>query len=239
MDVVHDNDTQGEHGSHVAGIATANRYIPNGDGTFTPALEAVSTQGVAPDAQLITMKVFGTRGGAYDSDYMAAIEDAIVLDCDSVNLSLGSGSPGTSRNATTVYQAILENLTKAGTVVTMSAGNSGSWVENAKHGSSYLYASDVSMQTDGVPGSYTNSLAVASIDNAGSTGEYLSVGEHAVFYTQSYEYMNEPFTTIPGEQRYIFIDGFGTEAEWAAVGDALKGAIAVCSRWLHLLLPEG
>lgn len=111
----------------------------------------------------------------------------------------------------------------------MSAGNSGSWVENAKHGSSYLYASDVSMQTDGVPGSYTNSLAVASIDNAGSTGEYLSVGEHAVFYTQSYEYMNEPFTTIPGEQRYIFIDGFGTEAEWAAVGDALKGAIAVCS----------
>ena len=109
---------------------------------------------------------------------MAAIEDAIVLDCDSVNLSLGSGSPGTSRNATAVYQAILENLTKAGTVVTMSAGNSGSWVENAKHGSSYLYASDVSMQTDGVPGSYTNSLAVASIDNAGSTGEYLSVGEH-------------------------------------------------------------
>ena len=180
LDVTHDNDDQGEHGSHVAGIATANRYIPNGDGTFTPALEAVSTQGVAPDAQLITMKVFGTRGGAYDSDYMAAIEDAIVLDCDSVNLSLGSGSPGTSRNATTVYQAILENLTKAGTVVTMSAGNSGSWVENAKHGSSYLYASDVSMQTDGVPGSYTNSLAVASIDNAGSTGEYLSVGEHAV-----------------------------------------------------------
>ena len=94
LDVVHDNDTQGEHGSHVAGIATANRYIPNGDGTFTPALEAVSTQGVAPDAQLITMKVFGTRGGAYDSDYMAAIEDAIVLGCDSVNLSLGSGSPG-------------------------------------------------------------------------------------------------------------------------------------------------
>lgn len=31
LDVVHDNDTQGEHGSHVAGIATANRYIPNGD----------------------------------------------------------------------------------------------------------------------------------------------------------------------------------------------------------------
>lgn len=230
LDVVHDNDTQGEHGSHVAGIATANRYIPNGDGTFTPALEAVSTQGVAPDAQLLTMKVFGTKGGAYDSDYMAAIEDAIVLNCDSANLSLGTGSPGNSRNSSAVYQAILDDLTKAGTVVTMSAGNAGSWVENAKHGSSYLYASDVSMQTDGEPGSYTNALAVASINNAGSTGVYLSVGENEVFYTESYDYQNKPFVTIAGEQRYVFIDGFGTEAEWAALGDALKGAVAVCSR---------
>ena len=36
-------------------------------------------QGVAPDAQILTMKVFGNYGGAYESDYMAAIEDAIVL----------------------------------------------------------------------------------------------------------------------------------------------------------------
>ena len=50
--------------------------------------------GVAPDAQLITMKVFGKNGGAYDSDYMAAIEDAILLGCDVVNLSLGSSNPG-------------------------------------------------------------------------------------------------------------------------------------------------
>ena len=53
--------------------------------------------GNAPDAQIIVMKVFGQSGGAYDSDYMAAIEDAIVLGCDAVNLSLGSGAPGTSR----------------------------------------------------------------------------------------------------------------------------------------------
>ncbi|MFR0734881.1 MAG: S8 family serine peptidase [Oscillospiraceae bacterium] len=78
LDVTHDNDDQGEHGSHVAGIATANRYIKTEDG-FVSALEAVKVQGVAPDAQLITMKVFGKSGGAYDSDYMAAIEDAILL----------------------------------------------------------------------------------------------------------------------------------------------------------------
>ncbi len=36
--------TRGEHGSHVEGIAAANAYIPKGDGTFAPALEAVKTQ---------------------------------------------------------------------------------------------------------------------------------------------------------------------------------------------------
>ena len=51
--------------------------------------------GVAPDAQILAMKVFGKNGGAYDSDYMAAIEDAILLGCDTVNLSLGSSMPAT------------------------------------------------------------------------------------------------------------------------------------------------
>lgn len=67
------------------------------------------------------MKVFGTNGGAKDSDYMAAIEDAILLGADSVNLSLGSGNPGTSRNSYAAYQAIMENITNSGTVVSISA----------------------------------------------------------------------------------------------------------------------
>lgn len=75
-------------GTHVAGIATANRYVENADGTYTYADNGVV--GVAPDAQVVVMKVFGKNGGAYADDYIAAIEDAIVLDCDSVNLSLGS-----------------------------------------------------------------------------------------------------------------------------------------------------
>ena len=104
-DINHDNDKQGEHGSHVAGISTANRYIKVGD-EFVKALEysMALTQGVAPDAQLITMKVFGKGGGAYDSDYMVAIEDAIVLKADAINLSLGSGNPGASKSSTKQYR---------------------------------------------------------------------------------------------------------------------------------------
>ena len=97
LDVTHDNDKQGDHGSHVTGIAAGNRYIEQADGSFAPALDTALTQGVAPDAQVYTMKVFGKGGGAYDSDYMAAIEDAMILGCDSANLSLGSGNPGMAK----------------------------------------------------------------------------------------------------------------------------------------------
>ncbi len=228
LDVTHDNDTQGGHGSHVSGIATANAYLYTENG-FVSAMDSAMVQGVAPDAQLITMKVFGKGGGAYNSDYMAAIEDAIVLGCDAANLSLGSGNPGTSKNATAEYQAIMESLAECGMVVAMSAGNSGSWVE-AAYNAGYLYNTDVSMHTGGSPGSYTNSLGVASVDNDGSTGYYVDVNGMMIVYNETTGYSNEPFVTIAGEHEYVFVDGLGTAEDWAAVGDALAGKIALCWR---------
>ncbi|MBQ7871905.1 MAG: S8 family serine peptidase, partial [Oscillospiraceae bacterium] len=160
--VMHDYDEQGEHGSHVEGIAAANRYIPQRDGSFLLAADTVGVTGIAPDAQIISMKVFGVNGGAYDSDYMAAIEDAIVLGCDSVNLSLGSSAAGFSFNAT--YETLLDNLQNTDTVVTISAGNSYGWDEHTEQGR--LYVEDVRFHTGGSPGTYTNSLGVASVDSA-------------------------------------------------------------------------
>ena len=229
LSVTHDNDSQSEHGSHVAGIAAANRFIPDGNGGFTNALESVKTQGVAPDAQIITMKVFGARGGAYESDYMVAIEDAIVLGCDAVNLSLGTGSPGWNRNQNDTYQEILENLSNSGIVAVMSAGNSASWMENSGSPTGYLYSTDVSTTTTGTPGTSRNSLSVASVDNVGGTGYYLKSGESMIFYGET-EYKNEPMTTLAGEREYVLIDGYGTEEELAALGDAVQGKILVCSR---------
>ena len=158
--VTHDYDEQGEHGSHVEGIAAANGYIPQRDGSFAEALELTNVKGQAPDAQIISMKVFGENGGAYDSDYMAAIEDAIILGADSVNLSLGSGSSGFSFNFT--YAELLASLQNTDTVVTISAGNSYAWDYAAKHD---LYVEDVRFSTNGSPGSYSNSLGVASVDS--------------------------------------------------------------------------
>ena len=236
LDVTHDNDSQGEHGSHVAGIATANRYIKNDDGTYSDALEVAHMQGVAPDAQLITMKVFGKSGGAFDSDYMAAIEDAILLGCDSINLSLGSAAAGMSYNST--YQNILNDLVTSDTVVSISAGNSGYWAENAATGG-YLYADDVNFHTGGSPGTYTNAFTVASADNIGSTGTPLLFGENKVFYSET-DYKNAAITTLDTsadgtgtEYDFIYTTGFGADAELEALkaaGADFTGKVVLVSR---------
>ena len=230
-DVTHDNDEEGEHGSHVAGIATANTWIPSGDG-FVKGLQSVYVQGVAPEAQLLTMKVFGKGGSPYDSDYFAAIEDAIILGADVINLSLGSVAPGRGTHDNPVFEAVMDDLTNSDTVVAISAGNSGAWAENAENGG-YLYAGDVSQDTVGQPGSFTNSLAVASVENDGMVGYYVTVGGQMIVYNEDNndgQFTNQPFTTLAGEQEYIFLDGVGKAEEWAAVADVLKGKIALCSR---------
>ena len=230
-DTTHDNDEEGEHGSHVAGIATANTYIPQGEG-FVKALETVYVQGVAPEAQLLTMKVFGKDGSPHDSDYMAAIEDAIILGADVVNLSLGSVAPGRGTHDSPVLQAIMDDLSNTDTVVAISAGNSGPWAEMAENGG-YLYSTDVSLHTVGQPGSFTNSLAVASVENDGMVGYYVTVDGQMIVYNEDNrdgQFTNQPFTSIAGEHEYIFLDGVGKAEDWAAVADVLPGRIALCSR---------
>ena len=228
LDITHANDKQGDHGSHVTGIAAGNRFIKNEDGSFSPALDTALTQGVAPDAQVFVMKVFGTNGGARDSDYMVAIEDAILLGADSVNLSLGSSNPGTSRNSYAAYQAIMENITNSGTVVSISAGNSGNWFENTAY--KYPYAESNSWTTTGSPGSYTNSLGVASVDNVGGTGDYVEVAGKKLFYTDSTSAPIQALTTLAGEQQFVYVDTAGNAEDFAAVKDILTGKIAICNR---------
>lgn len=230
LDVTHMHDAQGEHGSHVAGIAVANRYIPDGEG-YVNALNSAHMAGNAPDAQVLVMKVFGKSGGAYDSDYMAAIEDAIILGCDSVNLSLGSGSAGMTTNAT--YQELLDGLSETNTLTVMSAGNSGYWAEN-DYNVGLPYSDEVNFQTSGSPGTYTNAMAVASVDNNGVIGYSFQAGDVSVFYTES-SYSNEPMrtldTTADGTGTtydYVFVDGYGTADDFAGVD--LAGKVVFCSR---------
>lgn len=217
LDITHDNDTQGEHGSHVSGIATANSYIPTENG-YALAAETVYAVGQAPEAQLITMKVFGQGGGAYDSDYMAAIEDAILLNCDSINLSLGSSNAGFTYSATDYFNKIFDSLAQTDTVVTISAGNSYSWPEYTNTGK--LFADDVNTDRVGSPSTYDNSLSIASVDNNGFVGQIaVFTGSNGAFSSGVTEAGNTPegyrnWTTLD-----TTADGSGTDYDYVFIGD--------------------
>ncbi|WP_370632747.1 cell wall-binding repeat-containing protein [Halobacillus sp. Nhm2S1] len=78
------------HGSHVAGITAANGPLrENGTG-------AVAGEGVAPEADLVGMRVFEEEGGAYTWSIQTAMIDAALpedkggFNADVANLSLGS-----------------------------------------------------------------------------------------------------------------------------------------------------
>ena len=235
----HLSDTKEEHGSHVSGIAAANRFIKK-DGKFVEAATEVFAVGVAPDAQILTMKVFGAGGGAYDSDYMAAIEDAIILKADSINLSLGSGAPGyTFSNG---YQEVMDSLINCGSVVAISAGNAYDWAYFLPSGVPYLYLDDVSLHTGGSPGTFVNSLCVAAAQNIGTVGTPLKFSgyDSSVFYTETEGYGNANMSSIPGTYDFVLVDGPGVDdnnhvgqegdAFLALGSEVLTGKIAMCYR---------
>jgi len=234
-DITHDNDNQTEHGSHVAGIAAANKYIKvvdnaSGDVSYEYAPDYAHAIGMAPDAQLIVMKVFGTNGGANDSDYFAAVEDAIVLGCDAANLSLGSAANGFTY--TNEYQYLLNALAdgeyNADLVLAVSAGNDGSFADDLDF--PYLYSEDVSMHRGGQPGTLINSLGVASADSISVTSPAIFFGDLTVVYSETAAYGNDPISTIAGEHDFVYIDAIGTEEQFAAVADILDGKVAICNR---------
>lgn len=243
--ITHDKDTQTDHGSHVAGIAAANRYIPKGNG-YIDALEKLYVAGNAPDAQLLVMKVFGINGGAFDSDYMAAIEDAIMLGADTINLSLGTRYAGYSTAG--IYQDVMNSLIKHGAVVAMAAGNSDGWPDYSNTASfldeGYLYADDVYYDTLGSPASYTNSLAVASVDSKGqvmsgflefsSNGKTLNVG-YSENLSGNMKAMESLDIAESGgtEFEFVIVPGLGSASDFEKMkseGIEVEGKIAVIRR---------
>ncbi len=231
VDITHDNDSQGSHGSHVAGISAANRYLEK-NGEYVSAADTVAMLGNAPDAQIIVMKVFGKDGGCYESDYMAAIEDAIVLDCDAINLSLGSESAGFV-TPSSAYQELMNYLVETDSVVAMAAGNAGYWAAYSSGVVPNLYIEDVNFQTAGSPSTYPNAFTVASVENDGYVGPTIQVGGINIGYREGENGWNEPLTSLDPngqgvEYEYVFLDGIGVDSDYEGID--VTGKIVFVSR---------
>lgn len=159
-----------EHGMHVAGIVAAN-----GADEDTSTFKAI--KGVAPEAQLLAMKVFGNNpneSSAYDDDIIAAIEDSVKLGADVINMSLGSSS-GFSSDEDPENEAV-KNATDAGTICVISAGNSqtSTTTSSSNTPSNAIGLKDTSII--GSPSTAKGALSVASMEN-----------NNAIFDNISYE----------------------------------------------------
>ena len=109
------------HGGHVAGIIAGNGSSSTGSG-FTK-----NFKGIAPNANLINLKVLDGNGNGTDSNVIKAIQTAIALkktyNIRVINLSLGR-PVFESYTLDPLCQAV-EAAWKAGIVVVAAAGNEG------------------------------------------------------------------------------------------------------------------
>lgn len=113
----------GDHGTHVAGIAAAtNDY----DG------ERGGVLGVAPETDLLALRVFSATGGGATSDIVKAIMYAADKGSDAANMSLGFPEPliipenyPALLQTKMVFDRAVAYANERGTVVVNSAGNDG------------------------------------------------------------------------------------------------------------------
>ena len=151
-----DDDTGLGHGTHVAGIVAGN--LPE---EVQEQLH-METLGIAPEAQLVIMKVFDMDGMCYFDYLIAAMEDAIALGVGCANLSLGSAcGPHYYEGMTEVYDA----ARAAGINVVVAAGNDASTGYRSLWGDGLVESSSVSTGTLGMPGTFDSVLTVASMEN--------------------------------------------------------------------------
>lgn len=212
----HSKDSQGDHGTHVAGIAAAND-LGNG--------EAV---GVAPDAQLYVMKIFGANGGAYAEDILASIEDALLLDADVINMSLGSNAGFTSDGEE--VDAIYARVGETNTILAVAAGNSATAGAGNAWGTDTNSTSNPDNSIISSPATYQNVTSVASIENVAINTNYVEVNGSKFAYIEASDGANESISTLfDQEYDYAMVDNFGMSLEDFTNAE-VEGKVAVVQR---------
>lgn len=226
-----DNDVfpyDSEHGTHVAGI------IGGKDDEIT---------GVAVDTQLVLLKVFpDLKEGAETEDILAALEDAMLLEVDAINMSLGSSCGFAREEDGNFINDVYDRLDASGISLVTAASNSYNSAFGGAQGNTNLVTNPDS-GTVGSPSTYAASLSVASV--SGVKSKYLIAnGSEVVFYNESNSLTgkeNNFFDELYEQQRwnknqkytleYVTIPGSGVRGSYLSLPpDAVKGKVALIRR---------
>ncbi|WP_262315972.1 S8 family serine peptidase [Lacticaseibacillus parakribbianus] len=232
-----DNGTGAMHGMHVAGIAAA-------DGTAASADEEEDidyVRGVAPQAQLLNMKIFSNSngGGDWDEVIIQAIEDSVKLGADVINMSIGGKDGNTDTSEP--EEAAVTAATQAGVVVAVAAGNSGSSdSSNASSDSALNNTNDNGQQSN--PGLTPSAITVASSDNTVTVNRQVAVADASgkqIFSADwaQFSLNKSPITEFAGKSLYFAKNGENGLPGYGATTDfdsGVKGKIAVVARGNNL-----
>ncbi|MBT8930768.1 S8 family serine peptidase [Lactobacillus delbrueckii subsp. bulgaricus] len=222
-DQIVDNGCGEMHGQHVAGIAGANGQV----------------KGVAPDAQLLAMKVFSNNAknsGAYDDDIISAIEDSVKLGADVINMSLGSISSDV--DPSDPQQQAVAKASEAGVINVISAGNSGVAGSTAD-GNPVNNTGTSELSTVGTPGVTPDALTVASAENSKVTTDTVKDELGGVTFSSNSELKGAAQVTTQLESNYSVLTkklklvdmGLGGADDYTAEKKAeVKGQLAVVER---------
>lgn len=202
------------HGQHVSGTVGANGDEENG-----------GIQGVAPEAQILAMKVFGNDqnfGSTFGDVYVKAIDDSIKLGADVINMSLGATAGFVDANSP--EQQAVARAKENGLIVSISAGNSD------MYGSGFDFndTSDPDYGLTGSPSVSEGSLGVASFENteiAAMGFNYKADGEQA---GQAMFLLANGVEPAKGVDYDVVYAGFGTAADYENLD--VEGKFVLVSR---------
>ena len=213
------------HGTHVAGI------IGGKDSEIT---------GIAVDTQLVLMKVFpDLDDGGKTEDILAALEDAVLLGVDAINMSLGSSCGFAREEDDDKLNEVYDSINASGISLITAASNSYSSSFGGEQGNTN-FVTNPDSGTVGSPSTYDAALSVASI--SGTKSKYLIANNSkVVFFTESssingkendffkgiYESLGKSLDeTLTLE--YVTVPGVGKEVNFLSLD--VEGKIALIRR---------
>ena len=204
-----------DHGTHVAGIAAANK------------IDTSEVIGVAPDAQVVVMQVFSSSGAGWDT-IMAALEDCVRLDVDSVNLSLGAPAGFTS--GSDEMMRVLNLFTQTDIEVVIAAGNDTNNAYMNLWGLNMSLSSNPDIGLAGTPSTYPAALSVASANNNASELLYITVDEQSFGFNDTATTAATSFlNNYQGQTlEFVCVPGVGKAEDYEGID--VTGKVAVISR---------
>ena len=220
-----DNDTDvysthNNHGTHVSGV------IVGKDDVIT---------GVAPNAQLVSMKIFSdVVDTARTAWILAALEDCVVLGVDVINMSIGTACGFSRETDEEAVNGVYQRVREAGISMVVAASNSYSSAYGSEANGNLGLTSNPDTGTVGSPSTYNGVMSVASIN--GTKTPYLLYNNSIIYFIESSDASgqeNNFFETLLGDKKsqefdFVTIPGVGRSADYTGLD--VKGKIVLVRR---------